>query len=260
MDYNVAYATPRGPMTTDWMKAAGQNGIPCAFVVDKQGKIAWIGHPLMGLQEALDLAVDDKLTADAAASIDSAWKTKLTKGEEVMKALAQATKDGKTDEAITLNEQAYENWPFIAPQYASTKYELLAAKDPSAASNFGKSLLKDKANAPLVLRQVATSITNEKSNLKGDRDYKLAMNLLKKSNECMAPSYSSSLALAQAASKVGEKSQAVEAQSLAVSLLQESLATTNYGTSANGLKAKAALEKMLADAQTTLESYKTAQK
>ena len=34
------------------MQAAGQNGIPTAFIVNQQGKIAWIGHP-MGLKEPL---------------------------------------------------------------------------------------------------------------------------------------------------------------------------------------------------------------
>lgn len=30
----------------DWMQAAGQGGIPAAFVVDGSGKIAFIGHPM----------------------------------------------------------------------------------------------------------------------------------------------------------------------------------------------------------------------
>ena len=28
-----------------YMQAAGQNGIPCAFIVGKSGKVEWIGHP-----------------------------------------------------------------------------------------------------------------------------------------------------------------------------------------------------------------------
>ena len=33
-------------MAKSWMEAAGQNGIPTAFIVNKEGKIAWIGHPM----------------------------------------------------------------------------------------------------------------------------------------------------------------------------------------------------------------------
>ena len=35
-----------GAMAKTWMTAADQNGIPTAFIVNKEGKIAWIGHPM----------------------------------------------------------------------------------------------------------------------------------------------------------------------------------------------------------------------
>ncbi len=41
-----------GVMNQTWMKAAGRTGIPSAFVVDSQGKIAWIGHPASPEMEA----------------------------------------------------------------------------------------------------------------------------------------------------------------------------------------------------------------
>ena len=33
-------------MEDAWFEASGQNGIPCSFVVDRAGKIAFIGHPM----------------------------------------------------------------------------------------------------------------------------------------------------------------------------------------------------------------------
>jgi len=45
LKYTFAYADNRDTYDA-WMKAAGQNGIPCSFVVDKAGKIAYIGHPM----------------------------------------------------------------------------------------------------------------------------------------------------------------------------------------------------------------------
>lgn len=44
MAYNVAMDNNDLYMTTKWMKAAKQNGIPASFLV-KEGKIIWIGHP-----------------------------------------------------------------------------------------------------------------------------------------------------------------------------------------------------------------------
>lgn len=63
MNYRVAMdkveknAKPNdGHMAKNWLIAAGQNGIPCAFIVDKEGKIAWIGHPAR-MEKVLDNVV-----------------------------------------------------------------------------------------------------------------------------------------------------------------------------------------------------------
>ncbi|MGD0350359.1 MAG: redoxin domain-containing protein [Verrucomicrobiota bacterium] len=56
MTYRVALDDKRkekdGAMAATWMAAADQNGIPTAFIVNQQGRIAWIGHP-MELDETL---------------------------------------------------------------------------------------------------------------------------------------------------------------------------------------------------------------
>ena len=46
MDYNVA-AEDSNFMVANWIEAAGEknNGIPRTFVVNSEGKLAWIGHP-----------------------------------------------------------------------------------------------------------------------------------------------------------------------------------------------------------------------
>src|SRR6185369_13374592 len=36
----------KGKMAETWMIAAGQHGIPTAFLVDTKGMIAWMGHPM----------------------------------------------------------------------------------------------------------------------------------------------------------------------------------------------------------------------
>lgn len=49
MTYRVALddktQVTKGVMAATWMDAADQNGIPTAFIVDKHGRIVWIGHP-----------------------------------------------------------------------------------------------------------------------------------------------------------------------------------------------------------------------
>ena len=64
LGYTFAYADDRETYDA-WMKAAGRDGIPCWFVVDKAGKIAYIGHP-MYLDVVLPKVVAGKWTgADA---------------------------------------------------------------------------------------------------------------------------------------------------------------------------------------------------
>jgi thiol-disulfide isomerase/thioredoxin len=56
MDYTVAI--DRANKTSDaYMKAYGMNGIPHAFVVDKDNRIAWHGHPMAGLDKVLERMV-----------------------------------------------------------------------------------------------------------------------------------------------------------------------------------------------------------
>jgi thiol-disulfide isomerase/thioredoxin len=50
---------PDGSSNKDYMEAASQNGIPCAFLVGKDGKIEWIGHP-MELDAPLKAVVENK--------------------------------------------------------------------------------------------------------------------------------------------------------------------------------------------------------
>lgn len=50
MDYHVAMddksSVEQGAMAQNWMRAADRNGIPSAFIVNEEGAIAWIGHPM----------------------------------------------------------------------------------------------------------------------------------------------------------------------------------------------------------------------
>jgi thiol-disulfide isomerase/thioredoxin len=48
MDYRVAIDAREGGnarMAQAWLEASGQEGIPAAFVVDGDGRVAWLGHP-----------------------------------------------------------------------------------------------------------------------------------------------------------------------------------------------------------------------
>lgn len=62
MNYAVAYDSDR-EMANDWMRAAGQTGIPTVFIVGGDGKVAWIGYPM-----------DDEFDTQVQSAIDAAKK------------------------------------------------------------------------------------------------------------------------------------------------------------------------------------------
>lgn len=63
MDYHVAYSGNKTGMAESWMAAAGQNGIPSAFIV-KDKTVLWVGHPMM-LEEPLQQIKDGSFDVKA---------------------------------------------------------------------------------------------------------------------------------------------------------------------------------------------------
>jgi len=65
MRYTVA-VDPDKSTSQAYMEAAGQNGIPTAFIINGDGQVAWIGHP-MGMDEPLAEIVNGTWDISAAA-------------------------------------------------------------------------------------------------------------------------------------------------------------------------------------------------
>jgi thiol-disulfide isomerase/thioredoxin len=57
----------KGKMADTWMAAAGQDGIPTAFLIDTNGIIAWIGHPMTLKDEVIDAVLAGKFDIKKAA-------------------------------------------------------------------------------------------------------------------------------------------------------------------------------------------------
>jgi len=58
------------------MTPSRQKGVPCAFVVGKDGKLLWYGHPMRGLKELLDAVI--------AGNYDSQWGRKVEAAQRQM--------------------------------------------------------------------------------------------------------------------------------------------------------------------------------
>ncbi len=67
-----------GPMAKNWMTAAGQQGIPTAFIINGEGKVAWIGHPGK-IDKPLKDVVEGKFDIALAKKLMLAEKTLNTR-------------------------------------------------------------------------------------------------------------------------------------------------------------------------------------
>ena len=92
MDYVVAVDDQR-QTSKGYMEAFEQGGIPHAFIVDKQGRVVWQGHPMAKLDSALDDLIAGKLDLDRVRKQSQA-ETKL---QEYYKMVMSGEDDAKTD-------------------------------------------------------------------------------------------------------------------------------------------------------------------
>ena len=82
-----------GGTNAAWMQAAGQQGIPCAFIVGRQGKVEWIGHPM---------TIDKPLQQ----VVDGTWDIQRGKRESVLReSVNEALTQGNFQRALNLADE-----------------------------------------------------------------------------------------------------------------------------------------------------------
>ena len=82
MRYGVAVDDPQRTMERTWLKAAGKNGIPYTFVIDKDGRIAWIGIEMETVDRVLSAVISDNYNIIEAKNIGKEVEAKKTPYDE----------------------------------------------------------------------------------------------------------------------------------------------------------------------------------
>ncbi len=164
MDYTVARDTEAKAMTSTWMEAAKQNGIPAAFIVDKTGTVAWIGHP-MSMDEPLQQVIDGKF--DVKASRES-FMQEMKKQEEMGKMvemIGTAEKDyaaGKKDEALAALDSIVAKQPDLAMDVEGARLRMLASDNEQGFRDHAKKLAQgDSLNSQFALTIFSVSNATE---------------------------------------------------------------------------------------------------
>ncbi|HEY3780244.1 MAG TPA: TlpA disulfide reductase family protein [Fimbriimonadaceae bacterium] len=125
MSYNVAVDGKAGLMASHWLQAAGQNGIPASFVVDQDGKIAWIGHPEGGLETVVGQVVegkfDPKAFAEERRKKREALQTADAPNRALLKPIQDAIQSKDYKAALALCAKVEVDHPALKPRVAQLK-------------------------------------------------------------------------------------------------------------------------------------------
>lgn len=171
MDYTVALQEDE-KMADTWMKAAGQGGIPCSFIIDGDGDIAWIGHP-MKMEPVLEEVITGDFDADKWAKTQKLVKAaqgdymKAMRAENWDDALKSLDALGKADASMGVRADMM-------------KFQLLLKnkKDADAAYKIAKDFPKTFKKDATLCNEAAWFIVDEKNLPRRDLD--LAMKLATK--------------------------------------------------------------------------------
>ena len=162
MTYRVALDND-DKMNETWMEAAGQNGIPTAFVVDKKGLLAWIGHP-MSMKEA-----------NAGRILAGTWDVKKALAEQEQEKKSEGERQELWGEFMRYRQK--EQWD--KADETLTKFEkllpseergnlgglrfalLLDRKDYKGAYKLASELSESNKDNPMLLNQIAWTIATK---------------------------------------------------------------------------------------------------
>jgi thiol-disulfide isomerase/thioredoxin len=152
MNYRVALdAVPEkaerdeGAMAKNWMTAAGQNGIPTAFIINKDNKIAWIGHPA-AMDEPLEKIVTGSWDLKAAAAEQKKAAEQQANLQRYREKIVAAIKSEDPDQVLAAIDQAIKETPSMAASLNKVKFNALVQKgDDDKALEVARKLLDGPA-------------------------------------------------------------------------------------------------------------------
>lgn len=142
MEYRVAFDDDR-KTNAAYMEAAGQGGIPTAFIVDQQSRVAWIGHP-MNMDAPLEKIVAGTWDAAGEAAMQKKAEKLLGQVQEQWAAGDKAAALKTIDELVAVDPDVYGG-------YGLQKFAVLLS-DPS---------VKDEAAAYAYARKISDSFMKD---------------------------------------------------------------------------------------------------
>ncbi|MEZ6077427.1 MAG: redoxin domain-containing protein [Pirellulaceae bacterium] len=144
---------PDRSSSRDYMEAAGQNGIPTAFIVGKDAKIEWIGHP-MEMDGPLEAVLEGKWDREAFAAEIKAQQ----EAEKTMQEIAALLRKQDFEGAIQKIDAALAATPDDL-SLEMFKLEVLVASDKGdAAAEQLQKIFLSVGETPEVVNAIAWNV------------------------------------------------------------------------------------------------------
>jgi thiol-disulfide isomerase/thioredoxin len=243
MDYNVAADDKfgnEGTMARTWMQAAHQNGIPASFIVNGEGKIAWIGHPMSiekplaevvaGTWDMTKAVEESKKEAAAAEADQKAQQIMETEG----KALQEAYMSGDMAKFSAEVDTLVGKHPELARMLRPVQFMSKLKGDEAGAYAVAKTIIAgDLKSDPMVMNQIAWTILSNKE-LKSP-DYGVAYDAAMAA--AVATKHEDGMildTLAFATFKKGDVAKAIELETKAIEMVKKAGAEADMITEMQG--------------------------
>jgi len=212
----------KGAMAKTWMVAAGQNGIPAAFLVNKEGKIAWIGHPMSLKETVIEEVLAGKY--DLKKASEDFKKAKASEGKlmTLSQQFSKQMQGKKWDEAEATLKEIAELLPADQREgMESARIQILIGKgDLEGAAKLSEKISEKSKDNAMAQNQLAWALLTQEG-IKGaalDSAYKIAV----RANEVAGGKDAAILdTLARATFMKGDKPKAIELQEKAVKLAED---------------------------------------
>ena len=196
---------------TAYMSAAKQNGIPCAFIVGREGIVEWIGHPA-GIDQPLKKIVDGSW--DRQAAIDEFKQQAMF--EQYAQKMNGMLRGGNFDAALSLlDEMEKSSGGKSMPLLNNRLMILMMAERNEEASKVRSELIELAWDDASVLNGVAW----ETATTENPTDLELALKAAKRASEIREGKDAAILdTLARCHYELGQLDKAIEVQQKAVDL------------------------------------------
>ena len=180
----VAKDGSRGKTADSWLTAAGEQGIPVAFIV-KGGKVAWIGHPI-ALDQPLAKVVAGSWDFEAAANERREEKAAEERLNAFFETILQLVREHKHREAIAALDKAIRATPQLEHRLGLLKVSVLAESEgDEALTAYGSKLLDSvwKENSDALNYLALMIVTTDRKTAPSPKLLKLALRAAERAND-----------------------------------------------------------------------------